>query len=125
MTTILEPSTSWRYIPYRPHMFDRWLAAPSDLPPFVMLQIQQAITEIVEDRPPYLTEFCGADVCGHVKSADEFFSTVLGTNGDAAVTAIGTVPHLGGFGQRIARMMKHSASAATCKGFQKKMGAFA
>ncbi len=80
--------------------------------------------ELVEDRPPHLAEFCGADVCGHVKSADEFFSMVLGTNGNAAVSAIGTVPQLGGFVQRIARMMKHLASAATCKSFQKKMEAF-
>ena len=81
--------------------------------------------ELVEDRPPYLTEFRGADVCGHVKSADGFFSMVLGTNGDAAVGAIGSVPHLGGFGQRVPRMMKHLASASTCKSFQEKIGAFA
>ena len=80
--------------------------------------------EPVDDRP-HLTDFCGADVCGRVKSADEFFSMVLGTNGDAAVSAMVTVPHFGGYDEGVPRMMKHLGSAATCIGFQKKTRAFA
>lgn len=52
-------------------------------------------------------------VDNRVKSAGEFFSMVLEAEEDAAPSATGTVPHLGGFCHRVPVVMKVLVSART------------